>query len=252
MSQYSPNQVRKILFETIIAGSTLALIGYFIYWIKDFEHRLTKLEDNVDAISNSYPKSAFIGGYPYTVYRGTDSAPDGSVVLKVDIQILSKDYRWECLSKTQIEGNNLPDINEIIKDYSDDRELKDAVGIVCVGTASSEGNDLDEEDRAYGRAKTLVDIVKQNLISKKDIPVLGLNFGRYNRTIKGPCTDATINQRLIVIVKIIERSEKLTDEGLESSLRKLFVEKAANLNSRFPIDITQYTMYHSRQSMLVK
>jgi hypothetical protein len=242
--------------EKFFYGLLIAILGGLILWffqiLKEYENRLTKLETKFDIYVDSSERTHMIGNYPYITYTGVDVTADGEVLLKADIDLLSEEFRWRCASITDIvRGDKSENLGEVIANYRDDVQLQNALGIVCVGTASSEGNTKGEERRASDRVETLLNLVNSNLTSKKILPIYGLNFGKYNTDTNIPCSDATLEQRRIILIKIIERSEKVTDDKLEASLKRILVEKASNPTPRFPIDIRNYSMFTSGQTMLV-
>ncbi len=248
--------MKKSTRENILIGLFVAILAAFVVWffqiLREYESRLTKLETRFDLCVDCSQRTQIIGKYPYTTYKSVDVAPDGEVLLEAEIDLLSEQFRWKCASITEIvRGNERADLADVISKYRDSAELQNALGIVCVGTASSEGNTKGEESRAKDRVETLFSLVKSNLKSQKKLPIYGLNFGKYDAITNSECSDATLEQRRIVLIKIIERSAKLTDDKLEESLKRVLLEKASNPAYIFPIDIRNYTMFKSGQDMLL-
>jgi len=244
--------MRKYLLETIIGGIIVAMIAGLFFLALQHGERLAKLEAQFDICVDCSQQITKIGEYPFKSYKAVDVAPDGEVLLEADIDLLSEQFRWKCASFDEIvRGNKKEDLGEIIRSYRDNAELNDALGIVCVGTASAEGAPDNEENRAMDRVETLINLVDANLTSKKMLPIYGMNFGQYKGGENQSCSNATLDQRRIVLVKIIKRSERITNENLESSLQRLFLQKAVNSAYKFPIDIRNYSMFNSGKTMLV-
>ncbi|KAB2917745.1 MAG: hypothetical protein F9K23_05010 [Bacteroidetes bacterium] len=248
--------MRKYIWEIIIGGVVVAIIAglvlLYIQFIKDYEHRLTKLEKDFEHCVDCSKRTKTIGDYPYTVYTGVDVASNGEVLLNVQIDLLSEQFRWRCGSITEIvRGDDVVDIGKVIRQYHDNAELENALGIVCIGTASSEGQLIGEQTRAGDRVETLINLVSSNLNSSKRMPIYGLNFGKHIGSTNTPCSDATLEQRRVILIKLIERSDKLTDDKLEESLKRILLEKASNPAYNFPIDIRNYSMFRNNEKMLI-
>jgi hypothetical protein len=236
----------------IITVAVVAMFSWLFYTVIEHGNRLTKLETKFDICVDCSQRTNKIGEYAYTTYKAVYTDDKGDVLLEADIDLLSEQFRWKCGSISEIvRGDEKADIEEVIKNYRDNAELKNAKGIVCIGTASAEGNTDGEESRANDRIETLINLVNSNLTTEKQMPIYGLNFGKYNEESNTNCSSATLDQRRIVLLKIIERSEKLTDDKLEESLRKILLDKATDPNIHFPIDIRKYSMFNSGDKMLV-
>ena len=60
-----------------------------------------------------------------------------------------------------------------------------------------------------------------------------------------------MKQLTIVLIKVIKRSDSLTDDKLEASLKRILLNKATDPNLSFPIDIRKYSTFNSAKAMLV-
>lgn len=239
----------------IVIGLSIALLSGLIFWgiqlLKEYENRLTKLETKFDICVDCSQRNKTIGKYEYKTYTGVDVAENGEILLQVDIDILSEQFRWKCASIDEIvRGENKADLAEVVRQYSDDVELKNAKAIICVGTASTEGDTYGEERRASDRMETLINLVESNLKTNKEISIYGLNLGKYVGQSENACSDATIDQRRIVLLKITQRSDNLTDDKLEASLKRILLAKASDPGITFPFDIRKYSMFSNGQTML--
>ena len=248
--------MKKYFTEIIIGGLFVAILSGLLIWffqiLKEYENRLTKLETKFDLCVDCSSRTNRIDNYEYITYKGIDVSETGEVLVEVDIDLLSEQFRWKCGSIDKIvRGNEAADLEDVIRKYRDDAELKNAKGIVCVGTASAEGNTDGEETRAKDRIETLINLVNSNLQTKKPIPIYGFNLGKYIEQSSVVCSNATLDQRRILLIKIIQRSDNLTDDKLEESLKRVLLAKAADPNISFPIDIRKYSMFTSDQTMLI-
>lgn len=243
-----------ILFSVLI-GHILTKLSTLDEITRTQGERIAKLEACVDCSKS--PRIKNKGGYEWKEYPSEETDEAGNVTLSVEIDVLEKRYRWSCSLSTSndIVKENQTDgsvsLDEIIRTYDPDMELKDAKKIVVIGTASSEGDISSQEDLARKRAKTLVTVVENNL--QKDLPVIGMSFGQYVADAeKAKCSDATSEQRRILIVKIIQQSTKMSDDELEKSLIKRFKQLVDEESYKFPVDIRDYSNYRQGKRMFLE
>jgi hypothetical protein len=215
--------------------------------------RIAKLEAKMDACvdCSRTPVVKNKGGYEWTVFssEGKD--------LSVEIDVLSKQFRWKCgkfgendvVRENEVGG--AISLRDIIRKYQPDEELQDAKKIVVIGTASSEGNLSSQEGLALARATTLRQIVDKSLEKNREVPVIGMTFGQYIADVnRARCTDATAEQRRILIVKITRESPGMSRDELGKSLIRRFQELADQRG--FPIDIRDYSKYQRHEEMLIE
>jgi hypothetical protein len=251
----------KLILITILGGLFVALFVWGFQLLKEYEHRLTQLEtkfettfeklEALEACVDCSQRTKKIGDYPYEIIKGVDVASNGEVLLETDIDVLSEQFRWECGSFVKIVRGKKEsaDLANVISQYKADAQLKGVKAIVVVGTASQEGNFSGEEKRAKDRIETLINLTQDSLNTPNQIPIYGLNFGKSIENIQGGCDD-TIDQRRIVLLKVLKRSDNLPDSELEASLKRILLAKATDY-SVFPVDIRKYSMFSSGQKMLV-
>jgi hypothetical protein len=224
--------------------------------IKDHEGRIARLEqkvaDCVDCSLRVQVKDR--GGYVWSTYHSEEEGEGQQGPFAVDIDILSEEYRWECASTTTIvkenDKNRTYDLGEIIQRYSPENQLKDAKAVVVIGTASSEGTPVSQENLAANRIETLLNIVEPNL--QKTLPIYGMNFGQYTEAdTSEKCSPDTAAQRRVLIVKVTKQKEGISPKEFGESLKRRFVALAENSVLRFPIDIRKYSMYQKGADMLI-
>jgi len=95
----------------------------------------------------------------------------------------------------------------------------------------------------------LINLVK-NYITNDTIPIYGLNIGKFLENRVSKCSDQTIDQRRIIIFKIIKKDENMTEAILERKLRRILLEKSSNTDLNFPIDIRKYSKFKNNETML--
>lgn len=240
---------------SVLAGYILTRLSAHDDVLRDHEGRIAKLEARVDGLKPMRIKN--IGGYEWGEYPSEEKDEEGKIKLSVEIDVLEKQYRWVCGRFTSDDivkadhADGKLSLDEIIKKYDPDVELKRAKKIIVIGTASSEGDTPSQEDLARQRAETLVTVVKNNL--QKNIPIIGMSFGQYvaNRE-KAECSDATSEQRRILIVKIIKQSAQMSDDELEKSLVRRFKQLASEESYEFPVDIRNYSNYRQGKRMFLE
>jgi hypothetical protein len=243
-----------------ICSGMLALS--FIFWekISTQGERISRLEGIVDKCVQcgvSLPQKFEKDGVEWTRYKGQE--PNGSFAVEIDV--ISDKYRWLCNKSgiNDIEQDNLifdskKSLSEIISKYEPNKELDGAKEIIVIGTASFEGDINTQTQLADRRAYTLKDTVAKGLGEILKIPVLPMSFGQYYSpdASKGKCSNATSEQRRILIVKVTKQPEGIKEEDLEKSLVKRFEELAKDPSLNFPVDIRDYSNYRDRNPMLLK
>lgn len=188
-------------------------------------------------------------------YEGFDIDESGDTILHVEIDILSDECSWKCGSSERMFRANtevpIKELRGIIRNLDKYQHFDDAQSIICVGTASSEGNPIREERRSEARAKRLKGLLGVYL-KNKEMPIYAMRFGKHNEKISDRgCTNATLNQRRIILVKTIKEKDGLTTKGMEASLKKIFSRKSIDLNTSFPVDIRKYSLFENEKQMLL-
>jgi len=188
-------------------------------------------------------------------YEGFDIDANGDTIMHVEIDILSDECSWKCGSSDRMFRANeevpVKELRSIIRNLDNYKHFEDAESIICVGTASSEGNSAREELRAEQRAKRLKGLLGVYL-KNKEVPIYAMRFGKHQEKInERGCTNATLNQRRIILVKTVKEKDGLTTKQMETSLKKIFSKKSTDLNSSFPVDIRKYSLFDNKRAMLL-
>jgi hypothetical protein len=226
---------------------------------RNYEKRVTELEGlknemgyvkkRLETLEDIFKyKLILLKGHPVISYPASDLDSEDKVLVELTIDILSEQFRWKCNELTVLHGAKPIQLGEaVIKGYTIERDLYNIKKIICIGTASSEGTVEIQEGLAENRAQELINIVKGN-IANPSIPIVGMNFGKHmEKGANRPCTKRTINQRRIIILKIIQQN--VPDSDLEASLKRVLEEKAKSTRFIFPIDIRKYSKY--KKPMLI-
>jgi hypothetical protein len=218
--------------------------------LQSIMQRLDQLEKTCEQILvNQKITKTTAKGFKYDSYRSVVTNADGKKILSVDIDILSDRYRWECgKSEYIVYEDKIFDPAHIISDYREHENLTDAEGLICLGMASVEGNKKDEENRAKNRVATLLDAARKARVYE-DCPFYGLNLGQYVGKTDGnkqkSCSESTLWQRRVVLIKIITQLPGLTDEELKEGAISALIDKAKNKHIEFPIDIREYSLFET-------
>ncbi len=210
--------------------------------------RLTALEAKFATLAP--PNEYVISGYKILGYKISEVTRSGEELMAGEIYLLNSSYRWECARwNVIVQDGEVKPVGELIGALKDSL-FKDAVAVVCVGTASSEDSDLKrQENLAAERMDFLHDKLVQVIPSKIDI--YGFNFGQYlmdaNRKVR--CSNSTEEERRIFIVKITKLSKDRIG-NLDLFLRRKFVEVAENPLKGFTVDVRDYSKYLKAEPML--
>ena len=176
----------------------------------------------------SWPKNAQIpqekGDVDYFPYvEGTDSQ---GKTAEFNVAVLSREYKWQFGSSYQVKYNDrLIPIDTLRSDLEAEgiqRIMENPSQVISVGTASCEGSPVQEERRAFERAKQI------QLLGKKLFSQVSsvrnyrlLNLGQFRGE---NCTlnqDETSYQRSVIIIGVKQESPGvILDEALRSRLEK--------------------------------
>ena len=211
----------------------------------DFIKRLDEIEQKFNEITESQKKIKILGNFEWDSFKGVQKAPDGNVLVALDIDVLSEKYRWKCGSSDTFASRDREyDPEIVIESYADSENLEDAKGIICVGMASAEGQRGLEEERSENRMETLRDIAMRKLGHICDCPIYGLNLGQYKeKKGTGDCTNETLWQRRILLLKITQQKPDISDKELKEGVVVILEKKSANRYVSFPIDVRRYSKY---------
>lgn len=246
--------IQKIALEFINPILTAILVGLVVWGItlvKEFEHRLTELETKFNICVDCTKRTKEVGGLKIDTYPGQSiDEKTGTIDLEVDIDILSEQCRWVCGSSREIvQGGEPVDFDKVMQAYVNTDQLKGISGIICVGAASSEGIQNNEEQRASDRMEYLINLVRNN-IRNDTIPIYGFNIGQYVGANNSQCSDNTLDQRRIILFKVLKKDSLMSNELFERKLRTILIQKAADKSINFPIDIRKYSKFQNSATML--
>ncbi|HEX8398276.1 MAG TPA: hypothetical protein VF644_12670 [Pyrinomonadaceae bacterium] len=263
MSENSGNILRDNLLS-IVGLLSLFITIIAAFWslsdkIATQGERIAKLEERISICveCGNLPKEKNKSGDIWTEYNSKEKDDKGSTSFGVEIDVLEDKYRWNCGKFTKQDiikkgwlMNSSETLDEIIKRYEPNKELGDAKKIIVVGTASSEGDLNRQNNLAEQRAKTLFEVVKNNINS--NVPIIGMSFGQYVAdTSNAKCSDDTSEQRRIFIVKVTQLPDGISDYQLEQEIKERFVE-LKDKNPSFPVDIRDYSNFRDKKQMFLK
>lgn len=246
--KFAKQENKNVWFMRILSALLLSVLGFFLFEVHNrfivIENRLTELETKfeicVDCNKNGIQK---FGGFTWNSYKGYDYGENHELNLGLNIDILTEQYRWKCGETEQIERSGRDaNIEEVIKGYLEPHYLDGVKELICLGTASSEGRKQGEEIRAEDRMETLFNTIDK-FLRNENIPIKGLNLGKYiEKDPSGKCSDKTLWQRRVVIIKVIEKAPNLDNEDYLKSLKRILLN-TNQLEDEFPIDITKYSKF---------
>lgn len=138
-----------------------------------------------------------------------------------DIFVLSQEYRWELGTNRVMRPDGiLADMGQnfdlLLEQHG--RRYKD---LIAVGTASCEGEEGVEIDRAEGRAEQMILWLREALDrigDREERHLYRLNLGRY-RSCAGSLFSSTERQRRIILIAIKERRPDMGLTALGQALR---------------------------------
>jgi len=151
-----------------------------------------------------------------TTSTGTDE--QGNEVT-FDIYLLTKNFAWKHLSTTDVESLASPNGKDIFS-AAMQQKLQEALGVICAGTASSDGNRKTEEERASSRARTITQWVKD--VRGSDENVDPLNLGQYVPQNTGVSMS---DQRRVIVITITGIVRKQGDYNKEQALKDALKKK---------------------------
>lgn len=132
------------------------------------------------------------------------------------IAYLTQEKKWKFENESELNDGSLLSDN-IKQNLPKFPNFSVAQGIVCVGTASQEGDKEKEELRADRRADAILFNVRINTISS-DKELYKLNLGQY-RGDRNLSTTETDYQRRVILVGIMEKDSKMNFDELKTALK---------------------------------
>lgn len=158
------------------------------------------------------------------------------------VTVLSKDYQWKKGKIDEVENTNkgLGVLVEQMKQPGMQALLSRSRDIIAVGTASYEGENVNENERAKRRSEEILKTVRtKNLIPiNNDIEgFYTLNLGKYKKEciakfsiLENDKQIRTAYQRPIMVAVVLKRSENITKAEIEEELRKKLQELPQELS----------------------
>jgi len=138
-----------------------------------------------------------------------------------EIRYLVQEYRWKYASTKIVEFNeSQEDILPFFLSPYNQELLKISKDIICVGTASMEGNLRNEELRAEKRSERLLIWIKQVLPpSSRKIGLYTLNVGQFKRSNKNLDINDTAPQRRVIVISVLKKDKKVNlSQALKSAI----------------------------------
>ena len=193
--------------------STLALIFVLAYSISIGQTVVSKegFEDREETIRIINDLLDWVE----TTIEGQDTAGKNAVF---NILVLTQEEEWKFEDTILLESNQ--PASQVLPTYFDKKYdlLVNSRELICIGTASEEGNPLGEKKRARSRARQLGRIAKKYLEEYEvDKTVFALSLGQFS--IKTNMDD-TSNQRRLVVVAVDKRSD--SNVNLKEALKNAF------------------------------
>lgn len=148
------------------------------------------------------------------------------------ILIITQTHQWKFADTTNIEKGSL---TTILPDYlSRLPNFLISNNIIAVGTASYEGNESKEFNRSQVRAKTIVNVIKQNLDLSNNRKFYILPIGKFKYSNSEYRNDSS-HQRPVIIVGTIDSK---TDPDIDI---KQALYNALTNNEVIKIDLEKYS-----------
>lgn len=179
--------------------------------------------------------------YAWEKYTGKGN-DQNSRSIGIRINILSEEYKWEYNRSDRVE---LGGHNEDLRPHLSSLDASTSKAIVCVGTASVEGERIEQARLAYDRSERLLALIREEL--KPKVPLYGLNLGRakFGEFVQSNQLK-NAQQRRIIVVEIIEQEENV---DLKEALFNALI-LARETKPPIPFDVREYfefEFYKARQ-----
>jgi hypothetical protein len=175
-------------------------------------NRLTAEKKSEEQRATSTPQLAVTPSEVEVATTSTGADELGNEVT-FDIYLLTKNFAWKYLSTTDVESFSSPNGKNMFSESMQEK-LRTALGVICAGTASSDGDRETEEERASVRARTIARWV--NDVRGSDDNVDPLNLGQYMHRKTGLSLS---DQRRIIVITITTIAKKAGDYNKEQALK---------------------------------
>lgn len=175
----------------------------------------------------------------------------GKSLLKVNIDVLSRNYIWDCGKFNKLTNG---DLDKLISSLSNEN-LQNSEGIIAVGAASNEGQKSKklqeyQEKLATNRANTLIQKLRNRVENfNPKVPVAGFVLGQHLNA--GDSCNKTQNQRRVIIISMLDKSDDIRSlNDLENELKNSFVG-IVDSGFPFPVNIRNYSFFNEEKAMLI-
>ncbi|MDT9342226.1 hypothetical protein VV11_023570 [Trichodesmium erythraeum 21-75] len=163
---------------------------------------------------------------------------------KFQVAILSDKYNWKYESDDQIElKGEVADISPLLSSEEMISNFRETSEVISVGTASCEGEEITENERAYSRAVNLDKWLKQILQEHDALKVkerYTLTLGKYREECSLTTEQQTAIQRRIIIISTIYRDKDVNlSEALYNAMKNW---------ANFSFDVEKYGEFRLEKS----
>ncbi len=228
----------KTKADTIAAIAALGVVGtaagMTTYDAVEYKQRIEASKTQIEAIRWSNNSS---------VYTVTGRDRQGRKA-RFDMLVLDKNYTWVAGSWSALEHNGKRLSDNDIAELIFNRQIRNGLArsgeFITVGVASSEGDPIEEKQRAARRAKTSAAWLRRAMGS--GVRIMQLNLGQHQNTCDSCETDNTSWQRPFMIIAVRGKDPGVI---LRQALRDAFSGKS-NLPS--PDNYSAFTLSAQRSS----
>ena len=182
-----------------------------------------------------------------------DVSNSSQEVAKIELRVLNSDYRWVYSKQDEVKfKDGVVDIRKTLLNCATMEDLFRRVdAIICVGMASSEGANVEEEARSRTRTTVLLNWIRQSSNESQPVSVANafcLSLGRYKvksrRSSSGEGDGVeTSEQRKVVIIGITRKVGRSPSASALSDLIERELTREASQNADFPFNIANYSNF---------
>lgn len=184
---------------------------------------------------------------------------DNSKIVSFEVDFVPGKFRWACGKADELTNyqNKLSyPVDEIIEEYCG-QKLKSASGhkiqaVLCIGLASQEGVEHEQESLSLKRANAIYDQVSSFLAREHlQTTIIKLNFGKYEGEEVDKCDKKTENQRLVAIVRVYDCKFPIPGKQyqlFQDLFHKVFTD--SHLQGKIPLDGNKYSLFQSKNDFI--
>jgi len=203
-----------------------------IYTQLSYLYELKKLNKNLEELGIGQNKKKYHDG---SEFFETIGKTKNEKYAKFEILIITQSHKWILKDTLNIENGNLNDILPKYLEYLPN--LKESNSIICIGTASHEGDENREYERSKARSKIIAETIVNNNLYEEHQRVYYLPIGKHNPNKKLESR----KQRPLILVGGIHLSNLNEDEFKEALYDGLLKEK------EFKVQFEEYSRFDSLQ-----